>query len=240
MNAPLSRCTLLGASTAAIGAVALPVSMAALASSAPDPDADLFGLLDRWHEAREAWDATDASFSEAHERAASLYPPRPNALRWRSRDLHHHLEAQASLRTVDAAGCRRSFYNFNDVEKLRGSEPVTRWALADDSVDPPPREFDPEGEARRQEIIEAHDEWMEERKAVENTTGYTAASELAEALYDSWNAVDDSLILCPPRTIAGLVRKAAWIADCMSKNMGRDDLGEVFSRQVAAFGGAGS
>ncbi len=203
---------------------------------ASDPDADLFALLDRWLAARAAWDATDDPLDEAQNRAKAAYPPRPDALWWNG-DFRFHLDAEASGRGVKPSGYPGSFYFPSDVEKLRASPPVTRWAIADDSVDPPPRESDPEGEARRQEIIAASDRWQAERRAVEDAAGYTAAVELAETLAKAWVAIDDALALCPPRTVAGIVRKAAWVADCLSKDIGRDDLGEVFARQVAAFGG---
>ncbi len=236
MNAPVTRRALLGA-TAALGVVAFPTVAPALSIpvAADDVDAELFALLDRWRDARAVWDATDDPLEEAHERAKSAYPPMPAAL-WSTGDFRVHLDAQASGRGVKSSGHPGSFYYPSDVETLRASPPVTRWAWADDSVQPPPRESDPEGEARRQEIIAASDRWQAERRAVEDTVGYTAAVELAETLAKAWVAIDDALALCPPRTVAGIVRKAAWVADCLSKDIGRDDLGEVFARQVAAFG----
>jgi hypothetical protein len=203
-------------------------------------DADLFALLDRWREVREAWDATDVPLGEAQDRARADYPPMPDTLWSGSRDLHIHLSAEAAGRGVLPSGRVESYFLPGDVEKLRAGPPVTRWAMVADDVDPPPREPDPEGEARRQEIIATHDRWRAERKAVEDAVGYTAAVEQAEALAEAWDAVDDTLRLHQPRTVAGLARKAAWVADCLSREIGHDDLAAGFARQVAAFGGVAS
>lgn len=76
MNAPVTRRALLGA-TAAVGAVGLPAAATTLANpmAAANADADLFVLLDRWHEARAAWDATDVPLDEAQTRAKAAYRP---------------------------------------------------------------------------------------------------------------------------------------------------------------------
>ena len=236
MNAPLSRRALLGA-TAAVGAAALP----AVASAPSNSDAELFRLLDRFDAARTAWDAAGEPYDEAMSRARAAYPPRPDALRSGFRDHTLNLGVGASERERQPDGRIRMFFLEDDVAKLRARGPVTRWAsVGADHPEPLPREADPQGEARRQEIIAAHDGWMRAREAVEDATGYTAAHEVIKATAAAINAAEDAVKLCQPRTVAGLVHKAAWVADLVSRDACEEDLAQMFVGQVAAFGGVAS
>ena len=236
MNAPVTRRALLGA-TAAVGAVGLPALAAAEAGiPASDLDADLFALLNRWHEAQATWEATAEPYDAAQARAHAAYPPRPDTLRSGFRDQCFSLGAAASGREPKPSGRIGMFFTTEDVEQLRNSSPVTQWAMVGDDVQPTPREPDPKGEARRQEIIAAHDGWERARTAAEDATGYTAEVEVTRAAAAAVNAAEDAVALCQPRTVAGLVRKAAWVADLLSRDAAAEDLAETFVRQVAAFG----
>lgn len=220
MNAPVTRRALLGA-TAAVGAVGLPTAVTAETGiPASDPDADFYALLDRFAEARAAWDATDAPLEAAMARAKDAYPAEPEPLRFRRDDF-----PRTSYGTAAAEPWRKDdtrWYGARGVEWLRRSRFVAQWTES--------------CEARRREIIEAWDGWQVARDEVEDAVGLTAAARAEFDAAQTWNDADEALKLYQPRTLAGLARKATWVA--MRLGQGRDDdLGEVFAHQVAAFGG---
>ena len=237
MSATHTRRMALRAGVAAVGALCAPAVALALPAPVVDPDAELFRLLDRWQETQNGRAAIDAAFDVVSERAHAAYAPRPDALWSGFNDQCTQLGARPTGREMRDDGGLRAFFHSGDVEALRAAPPVRRWVVAQDDTEKPRRELDLEGEARRQEIIAAHDRWMLDRRAVEDATGYTAALEASEGGVRALNAAEDAVKLCPPRTLAGLTRKAAWVADLLMQDAGDDDLGEVFARQVAAFGG---
>lgn len=236
MSAPRTRRAALRAGAALAAALCAPAVALALPAPAVDLDAELFRLLEQHRAAEAAWDAEKEPYETIMARALAAYPPRPNALQSGFGDTVHGLGVRASGRGPESDGRTRMFWNFDDVEALRAAKPATRCIAT--GSDPGFRyEINLAGEARRQEIIEAHDGWMRTRKAVEDATDYTAASAASEALAAALNAAEDAVKLCTPRTLAGLARKAAWVADLLAREAADDDLGEVFARQVAAFAG---
>ena len=223
MNAPVSRRALLGA-TAALGAVVLPtIAVAETVIPASDLDAELFALLDRWHAARVVWNASEAPFNAVCDRARAAYPPRPDALQWRASDFPRTSYGRGASDPVGDTSSRE--YCSRGADWLRRVRPSVQW--------------DEAAEARRREIVEAHEAWMQARKAVEDATGYTAAVEEEMALADALNDAEAAMKVYQPHTVTGLAHKALWVADLLAREAGDDDLAEVFARQVAAFGGIG-
>ena len=231
MSAVLTRRGLVQAAgvTLAAGVAGLP------AAASTSPDAGLLDLIAR-HGAIVAARNAHADVHEAAERRfREVTPPRPEAL-WNRGDIGFHLCTGATGRDVHSSGHVGSFYCPGDVEKLRAGPPVTRWAIVGDDVDPPPREPDSKGEARRQEIIAASDAWEEEKRVVADRVGMTAAEARDDRLYAAvWEARDAIRVLCPT-TLAGLRAKSRWI-------MNIDDPEEeavALVEQVSAFGGVAS
>lgn len=221
MNAPLTRRALLSA-TAAVGAVGL--HTAAVASTV-DPDVDLFVLLDRFAEAAAAWEALDEPYAAALNQAEAGYPPRSEALHWRHSDFPRTSYGRAASDAIDDTGRRE--YRSRGVAWLRNLQSAVQW--------------NEDAEARRQEIVEAHDAWVAARKAVEDATGYTAAAGACAVAAQAFNAAEEAVKLCQPRTLVGLRAKGVWVADRIAGSLHEEnDFGEAFARQVAAFGGMSS
>ena len=230
----LTRRSLALAGAAALGSAVTPIAATAVPRPAVDLDADLYALLDRFDAARAAWDATEAPLEAAWDRLAAALPPRPDALRHHFRDYGHDLGGTRG-REMGADGRWVAFYADEDVKRLRNAPPILQAATVGDDVDPVPMEPDPNGEARRHEIVAAHDAWGVACRRAEDEAGFTAASAAETAAAAAWNAADEAVKLCRPRTLAGLARKAAWVAGRLRQGCD-DDLGEVFALQVAAFG----
>lgn len=235
MSPALTRRRVVQAAGAALGSVVAPIAASAAAATATGPDAELGALLDAFTAARDAWDASAAPYAAAEQRAKDAYPPRPDALWLIGLDLTIALPAPATGRMRTAEGERRCFYRADDIERLRGGPPVTRWSITGDDTPATEREPDPKGEARRQAIVAAHDGWMRDCGAVEDAVGFTVEREAADAAADALTAAERALTDYQPRTVAGLVRKAAWVADEVARERCADGLAELFTRQVAAF-----
>ncbi len=219
MNVPVTRRALLGA-TAAIGVAVLPRPAAALPSPV-DLDAELHALIERFDAARRAWDATDAPLDEAMAQAQAAYPDRPDALRFQWDDFPRTSYGTGAAEPWRQDGTR--WYETRGVEWMRKARPVAQWTE--------------KCEARRREIVEAWDGWQAARRKVEDAVGLTAAAQAEFDAAQVWNTADDAVKAYQPRTLAGLAHKAAWVANRLSIGNADDDLGEVFARQVATFGG---
>ncbi len=235
MSRALTRRALVASAGAALGVASLP-AIAEAVIPASDVDADLFSLLDRFDAAQAAWDATEAPLGAAMDRLVAATPPRPDALVFRFRDYEHDLGGSRG-RERKPNGDWLAFYTDADVGRLRIAPAILRPAMVGDDVDPVPMELDPEGEVRRREIVEAYDRWVAACRRAANEVGFTVASEAEDAAADVWSAAEDAVRLCQPWTLAGLARKATWVANRLSGTGSDKDLGEVFARQVAAFGG---
>lgn len=212
--------------TLAAGVAGMPVS------ASVNPDAGLLDLIAR-HGAIVAARNAHADVHEAAERRfREAMPLRPDAM-WDKGDIGFHLCTRATGRGARPSGNVGGFYQPGDVKKLRAGPPVTRWAIVGDDVEPPPREPDPKGEMRRQEIIAASDAWETEKRAVADRVGMTAAEAEDDRLYDAMWEARDAVRTTAPVTLAGLRAKSRWI-------MGIDDPEEeamALIEQVAAFGG---
>ncbi len=223
MNAPVTRRALLGA-TAAVGAMALP-AIAEAAIPVSDVDAELRVLLDRFDAAREAWDATDDPLEAASTRAVAAYPPLPNALRWRPDDMAKTSLGRGLSDPEGPNGGR--VYGGRAADWLR-DRPAATWF--------PSLALSPACEIRRVAILRTWDAHVAAMEAVNDAVGLTVAAEAEDEAQAAWNDADDAVKLYQPRTLAGLARKATWVAMRLQQGCD-DDLGEVFARQVAAFGG---
>ncbi len=187
-----------------------------------DTDRELFALLDRFGEAAATWEALDEPYAATLAQAEAGYPPRPDALQWRHSDFPRTSYGRAASDAIDDTGRRE--YRSRGVAWLRNLQSSVQWNEA--------------AEARRQEIVEAHDAWTAARKAVEDATGYTAAADACAVAAEAFNAAEDAVKLCQPRTLVGLRAKGAWVADRIASSLHEEnDFGEAFARQVAAFGG---
>ncbi len=124
---------------------------------------------------------------------------------WRSSDFPRTSYGRAASDAVGDTGRRE--YGSRGVSWLRRLHSSVQW----DGV----------AEARRQEIVGAHEDWMEARRAVEDATGYTAAVEAETVAAAAFNAAEDDVKLHQPRTLAGLARKALWVADLLAREAGR-------------------
>ena len=235
----LTRRGLVQAGAAAFGVVGLSAGTSALADAiaGPAPDAALFGLIERHAAAQTAFEATLPARNDAFDAALRAYPPRPAALFSGFGD-HLHDLGGAHGHAVDAGGRRRSYFDHDDIRRLREASPLTAWHSPDDET-PSPRIPDPVGEARRRQIIEAHDAWEVERTAVADRVGYTAATAANEAACGALNDAEGAVMALPARTVAGLAAKAAWIVAQVERGA-MENVPDDFAIQVAAFGGVAS
>lgn len=241
MSRTITRRGLVQGAGAAIGATAAGMPASALAETqipASDLDAEWHALLDRRRETLAAWQATDAPATDAHARAKAAYPEMPRALR----PVFSDISSGVALVRADHGreqgpdGRIRGFYTRDDVEALRAAGPITTADDWDDDGNPRPATLNLAGEARRLEIVAAHDRWTADRRAIEHAVGYTAACEAEEAAGLVYYEADEAVEAYQPRTIAGLVAKGAWVAERLRDPGFTGDLAEVFARQVAAFG----
>ena len=223
------------------GAAALSTTVAGIPASAQvtNPDAELFRLLGQEQEARAAWHAAADVLDAASDRELRSRPPRPEALRSDFRDHWRGLGAAAGGKVQLSNGNYKAFWRDEDVEALKRAPLPTRWAT-DGDEDPPRSEPDPEGEARRQEIITAYDAWRAERRVVEDAVGLAAATIADDEAGRTLTALEDAIEACRARTIQGLAAKGAWVANRLSHDVMETTLGEAFAREVAAFGGVSS
>ena len=235
----LTRRGLVQAGAAALGVVGLSTGTSALADTLASqvPDAALFDLIELHAAAEASFEATRPAMDDTLSAALRAYPPRPAALFSGFRDHMHELGGARGQET-DASGRWRSYFDHGDVRRLRQAPPLTAWHSPDDET-PSVRVPDPLGEDRRRQIIEAHDAWKVERRAIADRTGYTAAAAANDAARDVLAAAEGAVMASPARTVAALVAKGAWVAERIDPN---DDgnLAEAFVREVAAFGGVTS
>ncbi len=210
MNAPVTRRALLGATSTALGAVSLPAAALALASPTPDPDADLVALIARHTETLAALNTLDEASTPFRDRYFASMPDQPAALLWRWSDVEHEV-GPASGKVQVERGTRRGSFACHDVERLRTAPPLTKWGrFADDEE--PCRVPDPAGEARRWEIVEAHDAWMAEKKALADRIGLTEANAACDRLSDIVCDIEMAIMDRAPVTLDGFRAKARWIA----------------------------
>ncbi len=211
MNAPLTRRALLGASTVAIGAVAIPAAALAHATSSPACDADtvLLGLIARHEKITAVWDAATDAYNAASDCANEAYPPRPEVLTHTLNDLIHGLTGKGRDRRPN--GRPWSFFDLDDVDRLRLTGPVMSLAWCNDGG-PLPSVPNPAGERRRQEILATADRWLAHRQAVDDRVGFTAAIKAEEAAARSVEEVEMAIMDTAPVTLAGFRLKARWIA----------------------------
>ena len=233
MSRPVvTRRGLVQAGAAALGAGVAGISASALASPALRPDAALFDLIEHHAAAQAALDATLPAMADTFNAALRAYPPRPAALFSGFGDQLHELGGARGCAT-GANGKQRSCFDHEDVKRLRKASPLMKWHSLSDET-PLVRVPDPAGEIRRQQILEAHDAWEAERRAVADRAGYTAAVTANETACEAANAAENGVMALPARTVAGLVAKAAWIM-AQVESGAMENVPDDFVRQVAAF-----
>jgi hypothetical protein len=230
LSPALTRRGLVQGGAAVLGASVAGIS--APACAAADPDAGLFAALARYDEAHAAWITTDAPHDEAMSRAAAARPPRPKVLDACWQDTLAGLEPSGREKRPD--GTWNGYFVQGDVDRLRATDPVILPAWTDDG-EPLPGVPYPEGEARRQEVIGAHDAWQVECAAINDAVGLTDAIRANDAACAVLNEAEDEVERLPARTTAGLAAKARWVASAFEDGGSIDTL-ERFVQQMAAFG----
>ena len=232
MNPALTRRVLVQAGAAALGATVARMPASAHTLS---PDAELFRLLGQEREARAAWLAAADVLDAAADREMRSRPPRPEALRSGFMDHCHGLGAAPRGKVRLPNGNYRAFWRDEDVEELKLAPLPTRWAI--DKADAPPRrEPDPDGEARRREVIAAYDAWRADRRLVEDAVGLTAATLADDEVGRVLTAAENAIEACRARTIQGLTAKAAWVAARLESDVTETTFASSFVLEVAAFG----
>ena len=213
MNAPVTRRALLGASAAAVGAVALPIAASALASPATR-DAELLRLLDAWGSARAAADVAGERANALWDAFVDLEPERPAALHFSGADgLNCGFEVE-----VLPNGRRRVFYGLTEIGKVMSGplptrnvwqgepapwgngEEVGRWVAV-------PNE---QAIERRAEVIAAHHAWIAEGRVIKERLGMDAADEAEEDAVTALFEIEGAILGTVPATAAGLLAKARW------------------------------
>ena len=194
--APVTRRGLVQAGTAVLGAGMAGISVPALASPAPDPDAALVDLI-AWHAtALTDLAALDDVADPFRNRFEAMALERPAALRWRAEDFPRtSLGRGLSDNDVDTD---ERWYCVRGVEWLRNARPVAQWTE--------------EAEARRREIVEAHDAWMGEREALADRIGLSAANAACDRMSDNVCEIEMAIMDRAPVTLDGFRAKARWIA----------------------------
>lgn len=187
-----------------------------------DPDAALFDLIASHPEALAACVRAEDEADLAGRDAINAHPPWPEALNWKSTDFPRTSYGRAASDPIGDTGERR--YVRRGVEWLRTSSFFAQWTE--------------EAEARRREVVEAHDRWHAECEEVDVLTGYADAKQVKRAAVLALRKIEREIGETEARTLPGLQAKALWVADHLAADPYADeDLGETFARQVAAFGG---
>lgn len=211
--------------------------LAAPALAAAGPDANLLALKARW-------DAVDAEAVKITEAAAQLHdstvlPARPAALTVRPGDRDLGIDRYANWRgaptgwyrvehrTSKTQGLRRRFYRDE-----------CRIAAAEDAA-PTGEEIWrrvpwPEAQARADEIVAAHDNWLAEIEAAYEASGYNAAHRRLDVVLGQQGALERELQATVPRTLAGLAALADFALRYQAN--GDDDglLGGMLARAIQA------
>ena len=195
MSPTLTRRGFAKAGAAALGTAVAGISVAAQAAVA-DPDAALVALIASHGEAMAKLDAQDAAADPLRELFHTGVPERPTALVWRRGDF---------TRTSYGLGCTNPtsdpdtrYYETRGVEWLRKVQPGPQWP--------------PTAEARRREIVEAHDVWRAERRAYSDRIGLSAANEACDLQSEVASDIEIAICGFMPTTLDGLRAKARWIA----------------------------
>ena len=221
MSAALTRRALALAGAAALGTIMAPIAASAVPLVAVDPDADLLALIARHPVVLAACVQAEDEAERLEGRARGSYPPQPEALNWRPTDFPRTSYGRRASDPIGDEGERR--YLSRGVEWLRRGKFVAQWT--------------PEAEARRREIIEAHDRWHAECCEVDVRTGVVAAKQARRTAVLALREVEREIGETEARTLPGLRVKALWVADHLAADpYALEDLGEMFARQVAAFG----
>ena len=226
MSPALTRRGLVQAGAAALGTMVAGASVTAQA--APDPDAELFGLIARYGKVAAERNAHAPIHEAAEERFKAGVPPRPEALTETFSDILDHIASTGRDKHPD--GRPWPYFTPGDVERLRAAGPVMGLVWSEDGR-PLPLERNPRGEARRLEILAAHDAWKAEKRALADRIGLTAAEAEDDRLYAAVWSLREAIRRTRPVTIAGLCAKARW-ADPLSDS--EED--EQIVRDLAAFG----
>ena len=206
----ITRRGLVKSGAAALGAGVACISVPALASPAPDLDAALVHLIARHATALTDLAALDDVADPFRSRFEEMAPERPAALLWQGDDVMHGI-GPTSGKVPNGRGRYRGLFNHNDVERLRTAPPLTKWGPSADGEEPY-RVPDPAGETRRWEIVEAHDAWMSEKKALADRIGLTEANAACDRLSDIVCDIEMAIMDRAPVTLDGFRAKARWIA----------------------------
>ena len=214
------------------GAVALGATVAGIpasAQAAPYTDATLLDLIAR-HSAVVAERNAHASEHDAAERRfKAALPPRPAALTETFSDILDHITSTGYDKHPD--GHPWPYFTPGDVERLRAAGPVMGLAWSEDGR-PLLLERNPRGEARRLEILAAHDAWKAEKRALADRIGLTAAEAEDDRLYAAVWWLREAIRRTMPITITGLCAKARWVVALADW----EEDGEQVVRDLAAFG----
>ena len=214
------------------GAVALSTMVAGAsvtAQAAPDPDAGLFDLITRYGKVAAERNAHAFIHEAAEERFKAGVPPRPEALTETFSDILDHITSTGRDKYPD--GRPWPYFTPGDVERLRAAGPVMGLVWSEDGRSLP-LERNPRGEARRLEILAAHDAWKAEVRALADLVGRTAAEAEDDRLYAAVWSLREAIRRTRPVTITGLCAKAQWVVTLTDWE--EDD--EQVVRDLAAFG----
>ncbi|RYC29217.1 hypothetical protein D3273_25195 [Lichenibacterium minor] len=224
MSAVLTRRGLALAGAAALGTAVAGIPASAAAEPGNnwlDPDAELLSLIERHPVVLAACVQAEDEAERLGGMALGSYPPQPKVLNWLPSDFPRTSYGRGASDPVGDTEDRR--YLSRGVEWLRRGKFVAQWTE--------------EAEARRREIVEAHDRWHAECGEVDVRTGYAAAKQAKRAAVLVLREVESEIGETEARTLPGLRAKALWVAaHIVGDTYADEDLGETFARQVARFG----
>ncbi len=165
--------------------------------------------------------ADDAAF----ESYLMAVPPRPEALRWREGSFPRtSLGYRLSVRGED-----KGWYGEKAIGWLQ-DRPAATWFP---TLVPP---LGGECEARRVEILEAWDGYIDDRRSIAVATGYAATCEASDAAADLVVTLAAEIAASRPRTLSGLLALGAWFARRVAADDLHDDFLEQLAEAVASFG----
>ena len=187
---------------------AMAASTPAITGAAAELDAELFGLIAAAREAAARFEAATRAMEEAETRTEEV--PKPQALIVTEED------ARLFWNWKTEVG-----YSFrsSDINLMREQQSERISVLARASITRPQNEKI-EGlirmfaarEARIDQIIEADDRWLEERKLAKERSGERAVTEWQEQLCGEMNEARRLVGSTRARTLAGMLAKLALIA----------------------------
>ena len=227
MSPALTRRGLVQAGAAALGTMVAGTSVTVQA--APDPDAGLLDLIASYAEVAAERNAHASIHEAAEERFKASAPPRPAALTETFSDILDHVTSTGCDKHSD--GRPWPYFTPGDVERLRAAGPVMGLVWSEDGR-PLPLERNPRGEARRLEILAAHDAWKAEVRVLADLVGRTAAEAEDDHLYAAVWPLREAIRGTRPVTITGLCAKARWVVALADW----EEDGEQVVRDLAAFG----